>query len=217
MNGLELNLLLAAFGLGLSVAAPLGPVSAAAIREGMERGTASAFLIGLGAATVDFLYLALVYAGVAPLLLRLPLLITGFYLAGALLLGRMAWGAVRRAREGALPGAPGTGPGAGAVKNAFLYGLGLTLLNPATIASWLAMGGAFAAAYLTGLTLPMVAAVLLAVFAGSAAWFLLLALAVGGARRVAGGRPWVFRAVNLAAGLALAGYAVLFLIKAGRG
>ena len=202
----------AGFGLGVSVAAPLGPVSAAAIREGLERGALGAFLIGLGAATVDFFYLGLVYLGVAPLLLRLPWLMTGFYLAGAFLLGQMAWGALKRAKHGGLPepAAGGRRPG----RSGYLFGLGITLLNPSTIVSWLGMGGAFASAYLTDLPLAGAATVLASVFAGSAIWFGVLSLLVGGARRAAGGRPWVYRAVNLVAGLALGAYAGLFLWRA---
>ncbi|HWI66212.1 MAG TPA: LysE family transporter, partial [Symbiobacteriaceae bacterium] len=189
-------LLAAGFILGVSVAAPLGPVSAAAIREGLERGGAGAFLIGLGAATVDFFYLTLVYLGVAPLLLRLPVLMTLFYLAGAFLLGQMAYAALRRAWAGGLP-EPAAGRPA---RNAYLFGLGITLFNPSTIVSWLGLGGAFAAANLTDLTVGSAAAVLLSVFLGSAAWFGTLALLVAGARRLAGGRPWVFQVVNLVAG-----------------
>jgi len=202
--------LAAGFGLGLSVAAPLGPVGAAAIREGLERGPRGAFLIGLGAATVDFLYLALVYAGVAPLILRVPALVVVFYLTGGLLMGQMALGALQRARQGGMPRPVERG----SARNAFLFGLGITVLNPATIISWLGLGGAFAAAYLKGLTIASALGVLVAVFLGSAAWFTFLAFVVGGARRLAGDRPWVYRAVNLAAGLALAGFALLFLSRA---
>jgi threonine/homoserine/homoserine lactone efflux protein len=209
MSGLA-ALMAAGFGLGVSVAAPLGPVSAAAIREGLERGSGGAFLIGLGAATVDFLYLTLVYLGVAPLLLRLPWLMTLFYLAGAFLLGQMAWSALIRAYQGTAPTVSQTSHG-----NAYLFGLGITLFNPSTIVSWLGLGGAFASAYLTRLSPAATGAVLLSVFAGSAAWFGVLALLVGGARRLAGGRPWVFRAVNLIAGLALSLFAIIFLLKAG--
>lgn len=195
------------------MAAPLGPVSAAAIREGLERGALGTFRIGLGAATVDFLYFGLVYVGVAPLLLRLPGLVVLFYVAGALLLGQMAYGALRRAAAGGLPkpAPPGT------ARSAYLYGLGITVLNPATIISWLGMGGAFASAYLRELAPLSGFGVLVAVFTGSVFWFGVLALLVGGARRLAGERPWVFRLVNLVAGVALGGFAIIFMIKAVRG
>lgn len=202
-------LLTAGFVLGLSVAAPVGPVGAATIRAGMEQGAREAFLLGLGAATVDFFYLALVCLGVAPLLLRIPFLVPAFYAGGALLLGQMAWVAFRRAYEGGLPA-----PAAGAAgRGSFLYGLGITALNPATIISWVGMGGAFASAYLQGLTPLTALAALLSVFAGSAVWFGVLALAAGSAGRLAVRRPWIFRVVNGVAGCTLAGFAVAFAVK----
>lgn len=203
------SLWIAGFILGLSVAAPIGPVGAAVIREGLERGSLPAFWIGLGAATVDFFYLALVYLGLAPALTRLPWLMTGFYLAGALLLGQMAYGALKRAWEGGLPA-----PAAGRGGSGFLYGLGITLFNPATILSWLGLGGAFASTWLSGLTVWASLGAMLAVFAGSVAWFGLLAVGTGQARQLVGGRSWLFRAVNGTAGLALAGFAIRFLLQA---
>ena len=204
-----LGLLAAGFSLGLAVAIPLGPVGAATIREGLERGTAGALALGLGAATVDFFYLTLVYLGVVPLLLRLPWLVPTFYLSGAYLMGRMAFGALKRAWEGGLP--PPARRGAG--RSSYLAGLGLTLLNPATIVSWLGMGGAFASAYLRGLNPWRVSMALVSVGAGSAAWFAVLAVATGSMRLLAGERPWVTRVVNLVAGVALGAFGVLFLAK----
>ncbi len=203
------NVFTAGFGLGLTVAIPLGPVGAATIREGLERGTASAFLLGLGAATVDFLYLTLVYLGVVPLLLRLPWLVPAFYLAGAYLMGRMARGALRRAWEGGLP------PPArqGLARGSYLTGVGITLLNPATIVSWLGLGGAFASAYLRGLNPWEATLALISVGSGSAGWFAVLAVATGSMKALTGERPWILRAVNLVAGVALAGFGVLFVVK----
>lgn len=205
-----LGLMAAGFGLGISVAAPLGPVNAAAIREGLERGAWSAFMVGLGAATVDLFYLSLVYTGVAPLLLRLPALMILFYVMGAALIGQMAYQAFQRAFAGGLPT-----PVAGTKgRSAFLFGLGVTLFSPATIVLWLTLGGAFASAYLTDLSVPAALLVLIAVASGTAFWFLVLALILGAVRRAAGQRVWVFRLINLAAGLALTGFALLFLSKA---
>lgn len=203
-----LRILAAGFALGLSVAAPVGPVGAAAIREGLERGARHAFLIGLGAATVDFFYLTLVYVGVAPLLLRYPTLSSLGYLVGAGLLLHMAYGALRRALSGTLPK-----PAAGRTANTFLFGLGITLINPSTILSWMGLGSAFAGAYLHQSAPGEVVAALLSVFTGSLAWFSLLALFTGVARRLAGNRPWVFAAVNGTAAVALAGFAVSFLVR----
>ncbi len=86
--------LLSALLLGLSVAAPIGPVNLAVIRTGLVRGPRAAWLVGLGAAVVDTGYLLLTYAGVAPLLLRVRWVAPLLALAGSLILVRMAWGAL---------------------------------------------------------------------------------------------------------------------------
>ncbi|MFZ5815912.1 MAG: LysE/ArgO family amino acid transporter [Bacillota bacterium] len=202
-----ITVLAAGFLLGLSVAAPIGAVGTAVIREGLERGARAAFLIGLGAACVDFVYLTLVYLGVAPLLLQYPWLMSGFYLLGGLLLGQMAYGSFRRAWTGGLP-VPSQRRAGG-----FLFGLGITLFNPAAIISWLGLGGAYASDYLVGRPWGEVALALLAVAGGSAAWFGALSLLVGWGRHLAGERPWVFRSVNLGAGLVLTGFSVFFLSR----
>ena len=54
--------------MGVSVAAPIGPVNVATIQLGLSRGFAPAAAFGLGAATIDALYCFAVYLGIAPLL-----------------------------------------------------------------------------------------------------------------------------------------------------
>lgn len=49
--------------LGLSLAAPIGPINAAQMERGIRSGFWSAWLLGLGSMTVDILYLLVVYLG----------------------------------------------------------------------------------------------------------------------------------------------------------
>lgn len=206
--------LAAAFGLGVSVAAPVGPVATAVIREGLERGFVPAFLLGLGAATVDFLYIGLVYAGVAPLLLGSEWLVVGLHLFGGALLANLAYGSLKQAVRPLPAAGEAQGPTG---RNAYLYGLGLTALNPATILLWLGLGSAFAASYMAAMTLPAAIGVVAAVGSGTAVWFAVIAAAAGGARRLAGGNPWLIRGVNAAAGMALGAYAIRFILHALQG
>ena len=52
-------LLAKAFAIGVSVAAPIGPVNVEIIRRGLTVGARSAFLLGLGAVSADCVYLGL--------------------------------------------------------------------------------------------------------------------------------------------------------------
>lgn len=204
------ELLLAALVLGISVAAPLGPVGLAAIRTGLVRGAATGWLVGLGAAVTDSAYLLLVNNGLLPLLERLTWLGPVLGVAGAVLLARMAWAALK----GAWSGDVGEGRDAGRSGwGAFWWGVGITAINPMTIASWLSVGGAFGVTYLAGLGPWVSALALLTIGLGSALWFTLLALLVAVARSLVAGRQWVLRGVNLLSSLMLLWFAGVLLIR----
>lgn len=204
------QLLLNSFLLGLSIAAPIGPVNLAAIRTGLVRGVAAGWLVGMGAAVVDTTYLLLTYAGVGTFVLRLPWLTRLIAVAGACLLARLAWTAFREAfaaarREGRDAGRTGLG--------AFWWGMGITAANPVTIAYWLSVGSAFGAAHLAGLAPVATAAALLTVGMGTAAWFSLLALLMAVARPWVVGRGAFLRGVNAVSGACLAWFAASLLLK----
>ncbi|WP_077624085.1 LysE family transporter [Sediminibacillus massiliensis] len=50
--------------LGLSLAAPIGPINAAQLDKGIKNGFLHAWLIGLGSVTADILYMITVYLGI---------------------------------------------------------------------------------------------------------------------------------------------------------
>ncbi|HZH59387.1 MAG TPA: LysE family transporter, partial [Metabacillus sp.] len=58
-----LNSLFSYVFLGVSLAAPIGPVNAGQIDRGIKGGFFHAWLFGLGATTADVLYMCLVYLG----------------------------------------------------------------------------------------------------------------------------------------------------------
>jgi threonine/homoserine/homoserine lactone efflux protein len=132
--------------LGWSVAWPPGPINAEMIRRGLGRGFWSAYAVGLGACSADFLW-ALGVAlgagalatlpGVRPALgavsLALLLLLAWSFLAGA-------WRSWRRHRRGEPEPAGGAFDSA---RGGYLLGFTMALASPWNIAFWLAvMGGA---------------------------------------------------------------------------
>mgnify|MGYP001446314686 CR=1 FL=1 len=54
--------------LGLSLAAPIGPVNAAQIDKGIRYGFFHAWLVGLGAMAADAIFMVMIYFGAAHLL-----------------------------------------------------------------------------------------------------------------------------------------------------
>jgi putative LysE/RhtB family amino acid efflux pump len=212
------GLLVRSFLLGLAIAAPVGPTSMTAIRRGLATGAWAAFWVGMGAALTDFLYIAATYAGLTPLLERVPGLKTVLYIAGAFVLARIAWGAIRDALSGAgTPVVVSAEPAVVVVRERWttlvMLGVGITLINPATITYWLSVGGAFVAANLVDRSFAGAFGAMLAIWAGSAFWFSILAGIVGVARARIEQLPWLFRAVGLVSGLILLAFAIAFAVR----
>jgi threonine/homoserine/homoserine lactone efflux protein len=180
------DVILAGLLLGLSVAAPVGPMGLLVINRTLTQGFAAGLAIGAGIATGDALYGALAASGTSALSRFLldwqtPLRLVG----GAFLiwLGVVAWrsaGTVRAARQ-----VRGTG-----LLRAYVAAVGLTLANPATILSFVAAFAALGVAASRGAF-----ALVAGVFLGSALWWLFLCSAVAGARRAVtkGAMLWIDR------------------------
>ena len=67
--------------LGLSFAAPIGPINAAQLDKGIKNGFWHAWILGLGAILADGIYMALVYFGVVHFL-EMPFMKTFLWLFG---------------------------------------------------------------------------------------------------------------------------------------
>lgn len=199
---------LPALWVGLSIAAPVGPIGLLVIQRTLRHGRVVGLATGLGAAVADAAYGAVGAFGVTALIatlqaLRVPLALLG---GGFLLL--LAWRTWRSSAQ-ALAAGPGAGGAGGAsgtaapsLAAAFAGTLLLTLSNPATILSFIAIFGALAGSMQAAASpLVMVAGVL----AGSALWWLLLSGAVAALRGRfdARAQAWVGRV----SALMLAGFA----------
>lgn len=202
---------LTGLGLGLAVAAQVGPVSLLVVRTVLRGATLAGAAIGLGAAVVDVGYAAMGSAGAAGLL-ALPGVSLGLGLLGAAVLGWLGVSALRAARrpasEGGLPDTV-AGPG-----RALRTGLVVTASNPTTIASWAAI---FLAAGTAGVAdgPARTGALLAGIGLGTAAWFATLTGAVHLLRaRVT---PRALAAVDVASGLLLLGFGAALAVRAVQG
>jgi threonine/homoserine/homoserine lactone efflux protein len=199
--------------LGLSIAAPLGPVNLEMINRGLRQGFRAAFMVGLGSTVADLIYIGIAYAGADPLShqgwARIIL-----FAAGAAVLGYLGVGALRAAWvAGPLPAEAGAGPGEqrGVRRGAFAAGFLITLMNPMTIAFWLGILAAVLAARPRA-TLWVELAYVASLMTGCMIWVLGLSFLLHRGRRLVHGL--VLRLLSAAAGLALIGFAVHFAIKA---
>lgn len=194
----DVGLFLSSLLIGLSIAAPVGPIGLLTIQRSLEHGPRAGLATGLGAAAADAVYGAIGAYGVAWLVqalvaARVPLAVLG----GAVLL----WMAVQLLRAPAAELAASTAP----ARNGWQYFAGtfvLTLSNPATIFSFVAIFGAMAGRAASTSPALMVAGV----FTGSALWWLFLSSAVGRLRERFDAR-WR-RRVNRVSAAVLAGFAL---------
>ena len=184
--------------LGLSIAAPVGPIGLLVIQRTLQRGAAVGLATGLGAAAADALYGAVGAFGVVWLIdalqgARVPLALAG----GAFLLG-LAWRTWHSA-----PAKRAATPAAGrGLAHSFAGTFALTLSNPATVLSFVAVFGTLGARLQVTSPWVMVAGVLL----GSALWWLLLSVGVARVRTRFDARAMAW--VNRVSALLLAGFAL---------
>ncbi|GAA3393460.1 LysE family translocator [Cryptosporangium minutisporangium] len=175
---------LAGLGLGLFVAAQVGPVSLLCVRTVLRYGLAPGLAIGLGAALVDMAYATLGLLGVAQLVRSDTIRWTlGTIGAGVLIwMGARTLWTAHRVRLGLE-----TVDEVTTVKAALRTSVLATASNPLTIASWASIFAAASTAALT--SSPASAGSLLAGLGiGSIGWFTVLALGVALARRRIGDR-----------------------------
>ena len=192
--------LLVGYGLGLFVAAQIGPVSLLIVRSAVRGNFRIGFAMAAAVALVDLGYAALGLAGVARALeatdgVRLTLGFVGAAVLGALGLRSMWIGF--RARFGLE-----TEEEVGMPKRAFATAFAATALNPLTIALWTAAapaavsGGARSSAGTVAL--------LAGVGFGTLTWYTAFAGAIALARRRIG--PRLLAAIDIGAGAGILGF-----------
>lgn len=162
-----MSTLLTGIGVGVAIAAPVGPIGLLCIRRSLAQGRVAGLATGLGAASADAVYGVLVAARLSMTGWLVdharPMQIGGGMLI--VLLGVMAFraGFAPRARAAQLPGAGGI---FGDWASTFV----LTLSNPMTILSFTGLMAGLGAGIGAGGAWMLV----LGVFLGSALWWLLL-------------------------------------------
>jgi len=169
---MDLQFFLRGLIIGFSIAAPVGPIGLLCIQRTLNVGRMAGLLSGLGAATADAIYGAIAAFGLTIISAILMQQVFWFRLIGGLFLIYLGVGTFRSKPAAQAASAQG--------KNLFgMYGstLMLTLTNPATILSFLAVFAGLGLATVEG---DRTTAVLLVcgVFLGSALWWLLLSSGV---------------------------------------
>jgi threonine/homoserine/homoserine lactone efflux protein len=191
-------LILRGFILGLAIAAPVGPIGVLCIRRTLVQGRTFGFVSGLGAATADATYGCIAAFGLTAISTLLVRQQDVLRLLGGLFLCYLGVKTLLARPSDRSAAAEGQSLG-----NAFFSTLLLTLTNPITILSFVAVfvglgvgraGNGYGAA----------AAIVLGVFLGSSAWWFLLSGGVSLVRDKFDARAMVW--VNRISGVIILGF-----------
>lgn len=204
MNGGDLlPALLRGLLLGLAIAAPVGPVGVLCIRRTLAQGRATGLISGLGAATADGVYGCIAAFGLTAISELLVRQQTWLRLLGGLFLCYLGISTLlsRPAEE------PAAAEGHGFI-GAYFSTLLLTLTNPMTIFSFVAVFAGLGVGR-TGNGYSAAIAVVLGVFLGSAAWWFLLSGGVSLVRGRFDARKLLW--INRLSGLIITGFGIAAL------
>lgn len=211
-----LRILGTGFVLGLSVAAPIGPVNVEIIRRGLAIRPLAGLAIGLGAVSADCFYfgVATVAATQAEALLQSPIGMRVAFGIGAAMLTYLGWLSLRTA----LAKADSTGEFVEEAKRrretqaglplakTYAIGLAMTLTNPMTIGFWLSIAASFGARQ--DIT-PFLG--FLGVGAGTLSWVVFVTLVVWLARRWVNARA--LKVINFLSALLIFAFAARFWLR----
>lgn len=193
MRMLDVYSLAAGIFMGISLAAPPGPINAIIAVESVKRSYLDGIKVGLGAMTADATYLVVTLIGVTVLFKgdAAKLVVS---LAGGLILAYMAVRILRGFNK------PLKEDGKKDIRNHYLTGLTVGMMNPSQIMWWLTVG----AALIANFNAPGI----VGFFAGIGLWVACFSMALHFARKKA---EWLYPAVTLVSGIVLLFFSVVLL------
>ena len=187
---------------GFVLAAIVGPMWVLCFRRTLEQVIAAGIASGMGVAVADAIYGAIAAFGLTA--------ISGFLLAHSFWIGLagvafLAWLGVKAlvAKPVDLAAGPDGAPSR-SLGAAFASTLTLTLANPPTILAFTAMFAGLGLA--AGANYQSAAVIVVGVFVGSAAWWLILVAGAAALRARVTAR--VLRAINVVSGVTILGFAI---------
>lgn len=189
---------------GISIAAPVGPIALLCIRKTLTQSRLHGLVAGMGAATADACYGLVAALGLSAVAGFLADQASWLHLAGAGFLLALAYRTARAPAPVSVDRTIASGRGLWGT-----YGttFALTLTNPMTIVSF--------AGILSGLNIAERSAsslwLVLGIYAGSAIWWIALCLVVGLLKRSL--KPAAMRAIQYVSAIVIAGFGLVSLAR----
>jgi L-lysine exporter family protein LysE/ArgO len=195
------------FVLGISLAAPIGPINAALLDKGIKQGLWHALIFMFGAGLADGVYMALVYMGVVQFL-DMSFMKTFLYIFGAFVL-------IYTGIEGLLQvndQKTANRNNASSPFGSFASGFIMSISNPLTILFWIGIYGSILAKTTSESNFQQLLINSLAMFIGIFCWDSSLAIIASSFRRLLSST--YLRMISIVSCLSLFGFGVYFSIQA---
>ncbi|MUK88883.1 amino acid transporter [Ornithinibacillus sp. L9] len=189
--------------LGLSLAAPIGPVNAAQLDRGIKGGFLPAWFVGLGAITADAIYMLIVYLGVVHVI-ETPFVKTFLWLFGGFVLIYTGIESMVSAKEVKASEDRNVEP----LHKSFFAGFIMSITNPLTILFWLGIYGSVLAKTAANYGYQALILYSSAIFIGLLSWDIVMAAVSSSFRKVLNDR--ILTGIAVISGLALVGFGLYF-------
>lgn len=189
--------------LGLSLAAPIGPINAAQLDKGIKQGFLHAWVLGLGAALADAVYMLTVYLGVVHFL-ETPFMKTFLWLFGFFVL-------VYTGVESLLSAGKFVSNSRNKVDSklkSFFSGFFMSISNPLTILFWLGIYGSVLAKTATHYSSGKLILYSSAIFIGILTWDISMAAISSGFRKLLTTK--LLTIISIFSGLSMIGFGLYF-------
>lgn len=193
--------------LGISLAAPIGPVNAAQLTKGIYGGFWHAWLVGLGAMLADAVFMLIVYLGVFQFL-ETPFMQTLLWSFGCFVLISTGVDSIisagKKVKMGNIKG--------NSLKKSFFYGFLLSISNPLSMLFWLGIFGSVLAKTVSTYDINHIILYSLAIFIGLFIWDVTMAFIASSFKKILTSKLLV--AISILSGLSLIGFGAHFGVQA---
>lgn len=205
----NLSALFSYFLLGISLAAPVGPVNAAQLDKGVKFGFLHAWLFGIGAFLADVLYMFLVYLGVVHFL-ETPFMKTFLWSFGCFVLVYSGVENFLKAGDVQIK----KSRKAESKTRTFLSGFSISVSNPLTILFWLGIYGSVLAKTASSFGFEQLLIYSAAICIGILAWDFTMSIISSSARKYLNSRALSF--ISIISSLFMIGFGIYFGIEAAK-
>ncbi len=195
--------------LGISLAAPVGPINIEMVKRGMAKGFWHAWVVGLGGMTADICFMLLIYFGLSTFFMRTNVQFfmygLGFFFLLHLGFTSIKQGIFHREMEYIKDTV-------GNIRQSYTTGFLIALSNPLNLVFWFGVYGSTLSTLLTEVSRTKAMLYSLCILVGIVLWNLNIAFTVHFGRTLL--KPKMLGYVTAVAGIILVAYSIHFAYKA---